>query len=153
MPRPNTVANFWKQVTKSDGCWIYTGMPGKAHRYPSFGWQGKKIKAHRFSWWLAHGDIPAGMEVCHKCDVTRCVRPDHLFVGTHHENMLDLQRKGYRKAAKGSRNGFSKLSEEDVLSIRRRYDNGARQVALAAEFNVYQTTISRIVLRKQWQHI
>ena len=86
---------FWKYVNKTDGCWLWTG---KARRegYGAVGWP-KTISAHRLSWGLHNGPIPAGLWVLHKCDVRLCVRPDHLFLGTNLDNMRDRikKRRGY----------------------------------------------------------
>ena len=62
---------FWAKVEKdlaADGCWEFVGASGKVSSvYPRFRYKGKTIQAHRFSWMLAHGEIPAGMYVCHRC--------------------------------------------------------------------------------------
>jgi hypothetical protein len=90
---------FWSVVEKTEGCWLWrygTNLDGygqfslpKAKTTPARKWM-----AHRLSWTWEHGPIPSGLCVCHKCDVPPCVRPDHLFLGTHHENMRDAVRKG-----------------------------------------------------------
>jgi hypothetical protein len=156
MPAPNGIENFWAQVDKSGSCWIWTGTyPGsdRGPRYGRFGFMGKKHAAHRFSWQIANGKIPSGMHVLHRCDNPNCVRPDHLFLGTHRDNMLDMFAKGRRRILRGSEQGLAKLCEQDILLIRRKYSAGARQIDLAKEFNVDQTSISRIVLYKSWKHV
>lgn len=89
---------FWKKVHKTDTCWLWTGSANR-HGYGSFAVDGRDAlrrseNAHRFSWRLHYGDIPAGVDVCHRCDVPRCVRPDHLWLGTRLENMADAKAKG-----------------------------------------------------------
>ena len=99
MPRTITDPSirFWKHVDKSVDCWIWT-----AARYPNgygvFGLSRSALmSAHRFSWTLAHGPIPPGMCVRHRCDVRTCVRPEHLVLGTQQENLADMSAKGRRR--------------------------------------------------------
>lgn len=84
---------FWQRVNKTDGCWLYTGIVDR-WGYGAVIVFERRFKAHRVSWMLHYGDIPGDMRVCHKCDVTRCVRPDHLFLGTQAENLEDMGKKG-----------------------------------------------------------
>lgn len=95
------VARFWSKVKKSDGCWLWTasvtGTGSTQHGQftlprTNTGYQ-PHIYAHRLSWELAYGAIPDNLQVCHHCDVPRCVRPDHLFLGTQDDNLKDAARK------------------------------------------------------------
>jgi len=90
------------------------------------------------------------MFVCHKCDQPDCVNPEHLFLGTHKDNMVDRNNKGKYN---GEMNGQTSLKNEDVLEIRRLSSLGVKQNILSKMFRIHQTTVSRIILRKCWSHI
>lgn len=97
-PWRDPVARFWSHVEKTDGCWNWTAhlLPG-GYGHFQLG-TNRTDRAHRFSYKLHFGPIPKddGIEwcVCHRCDNPRCVRPDHLFLGTDRDNMHDMMRKG-----------------------------------------------------------
>ena len=96
VPR-NRDDRFWAKVEKTDGCWLWTGAISGGTGYGGFAWELKphlQTGAHRASWLLHNGEIPEGLWVLHHCDNRRCVRPDHLFLGTAKDNHTDMLVKG-----------------------------------------------------------
>lgn len=100
---------FWTKVDRDGSppehvpgigrCWIWTGMkhpPGYGLLWLSNKDNPRSVLAHRFSYELHNGPIPEGMFICHRCDNPPCVRPEHLFLGTHQDNMDDMHAKGRR---------------------------------------------------------
>ncbi len=114
------------------------------------------VKAHRVAWMLYRGEIPPGLCVLHRCDVRWCVNPNHLFLGTHQDNMSDMAAKGRSKPHdnNGEANGAAKLSVAKVLEIRARYAaGGVLQIDLATEFGVTDSVISEIITGKAWKSV
>ena len=74
-------------------CWIWTGAR-QTQGYGMVSRGGRVAGAHRISWVEAHGDIPRGQSVLHRCDNPPCVRPSHLWLGTSRDNAIDRQTKG-----------------------------------------------------------
>lgn len=94
------VAAFWTHIEKTDDCWLWHGARN-SFGYGSLGKNYRYRNAHRFSWYLEHGDILVGQFVLHRCDVPACVRPDHLFLGDARDNSHDMCRKGRHWSQKG----------------------------------------------------
>jgi hypothetical protein len=143
-PRP-----FWSRVEIPPAeidpyaCWEWTG-PLFSNGYGSVTVERKNVGAHRRSWELVHGPIPEGQYVCHRCDNKRCVRPNHLFLGTPADNLRDMVAKG--RSLTGSRNHQAKLTEEKAAEIRKRYAaGGVTQAQLADEYGVVEGCIGNVI--------
>ena len=142
---------FWQRVkTSCNECWLWTGAKNiKTKKYGRFAHGGQKVQSHRFAYEFCYGQIPDGLQVCHKCDNGRCVRPDHLFLGTNAENMADKLVKGLQ--LKGEKVNTAKLSAAQVMEIRSR--KGERPRDLAKEYGVKECTISNILANRIWKHL
>jgi hypothetical protein len=89
---------FWTQVHFGPSCWEWMGRIERTG-YGRLRFNSEMYSAHRAAWVLENGAIPDGIMVMHRCDNRKCVRPDHLFLGTHADNMKDMTDKG--RQAKG----------------------------------------------------
>jgi hypothetical protein len=152
-------------IKSEDQCWNWKkGTSTFGHG--QFWLKDKGCRAHRISYMIKYGSIPKDKLVLHKCDNPRCVNPNHLFLGNQDDNMKDMVSKkrsliGDRNPtrtnpeclARGSKNGFAKLTESKVLEIRRLYHNPYSQRQLAKLFGVTQPCIKIIVKRQGWKHI
>jgi hypothetical protein len=149
---------FWARIARGDGCWLWTGGRTTAG-YGLLHDRGKPLYAHRLSWEVHRGAIPPNTEVCHTCDTPACIRPEHLFLGTHRDNMADAAAKGRRdtsglvRAGVGEAHFGAKLTEADVLKIRERRAAGESHYALARAFGVSRPTITAILTGRNWAHV
>jgi hypothetical protein len=134
----------------SGDCWEWTACKNR-NGYGTFKLSGRRQSAHRVSYQLYVEEIPDGLHVLHRCDNPGCVRPEHLFIGTHTDNMRDCENKARRVHQSGEKNGGAKLTAAQVVEIRERFAAGELQIDLAKEFGVARETISRIVCGHTWE--
>ena len=144
---------FWGLVDQTPGqgpngdCWEWTkGRVGLGYGRLSVG-KGE-VRAHRFAFSTAFGPIPNGMMVCHRCDNPACCNPNHLFLGTHDDNMADMAMKG--RSLQGVKHHKAKLNDAEVRAIRL---DGRMQIELAEAYGVTQGLIGMIKRREIWSHL
>lgn len=146
---------FWSKAiltANPQKCWLWQAGISCGYGQFTLSVEGKKeTRAHRVAFFLFYGISPNTLSVCHKCDTTACVNPHHLFLGTAADNSADMVNKD--RSLKGERHLKSKLTKEDVVSIKRQLLQGRSGTELSRVFNVNHTTISRIKLGHSWNHI
>ena len=131
---------FWNKVDKSGDCWEWTAHIDPCG-YGRFGLNGKIEYAHRAVFFIEGSDIPSGMCVCHKCDNRKCVNPDHLYIGTHDDNVADKVQRG--------NHGF-KITREDIPFIRKLIKSGETNQQIADRYGVSDMAISAIRTGRSW---
>lgn len=157
---PSQRSRFWLRVDKLGSiptmcpelghCWLWQGTCSwSGYGEIQIGNQ-RHFKTHRLSWIWHKGDIPDGHEVCHRCDIPRCVNPDHLFLGTHQENMADAAAKG--RMGHGERHYKAHLTENAVLEIRNLRGTTSMR-SIAKRFGVTDTAIADIFYGITWKHV
>lgn len=130
--------------TLDTGCHVCVSHRRCEQGYVYYWFNGKWARLHRLIYEAHNGPIPKGMMVCHSCDNPSCCNPDHLFLGTNQDNMVDMVQKG--------RGYAQKLTCEQVASIKSRLGNQT-QTSLANEFGVHKTVISQIKRNIVWKHV
>ena len=145
---------FERRIDRSaEGCWEWTGSCCTAG-YGILSVDNRPRLAHRLAYEFYREMIPTGMQVLHTCDNRRCVNPDHLYLGTHDDNMRDKVRRNRCSSLKGTESPTAVLSEDQVCAIRAEYAAcGVSQRVLAARFGVTQSTVSAIIRKVRWKHL
>jgi len=150
------VSRFWPKVSKSDGCWEWTGSTTSGYRSIQSVSARRPLYAHRVSFAIHFPNVDLTKKlVLHRCDNRLCVRPDHLFVGSSADNARDAWAKGRSvpppNPPKGEAHHSAKLTKATVESIRARLHSGERVIDLAVEFNVSRSSIYKIKRGKTWK--
>lgn len=152
----NDLQRFLEKVTIKGpaDCWLWIGAISSNGRIGSFWLDGKNVNAHRAAYLLQTGPILNNLCVLHKCDVSLCMNPAHLFLGTQADNMADMDQKGRRVNPIGVNHGSNKLTEEQVNEILRlRTQTKMTLKAIAKLFSVSDMTIHHITTNATWKHI
>lgn len=165
---------FYELLQETEtGCLLWTRNTVKSNgrdkfRYGRLVVNGKQMLAHRYAYTLEHGTIPNGLNVLHRCDNSLCCNHEHLFLGTHKDNMGDMKNKGraFRPASikmhkhvpvlnkslarNGASNGNSVLTDEAVIKIRQ---SSSTYLEIAKIFHVSKGCIADIKHYRTWKHI
>jgi hypothetical protein len=142
-PEPNT------------GCWLWIGNVN-FKGYGQIGIGANSMRAtHRVAYESFIGPIPGGLQVLHKCDVPACCNPDHLWLGTHQDNIDDKMRKGRHRPgvhskSSGSRNGNSKLTAAAAAHIKQGLMSGSEYADL---YGVTRSLVCAIQKGRVWKHV
>lgn len=135
------------------GCWLWQGsLMSNGYGYLKLkGWP-HNTSVHRLAMHLWKGfDLESSLYVCHTCDTRHCFNPQHLWLGTQSENIIDGFRKG--RMDRGEKHYNSKLTEKDVRAILRAVDKGEVQAHLARKFNIAGSVITKIKQGRLWRPI
>ena len=143
---------LWKPIeyeVSANGCWVCTSHDRRIG-YAYITVMGKTKQIHRFVFEDTYGPIPSGMCVCHTCDNKACINPEHLFLGMNADNTADMMTKGRSYVALGEKNGSTKLTTDQVMTIK---TSRLSAKALASLYSVSRWTIFRIRSGRQWAHV
>lgn len=147
---PEQIERFWSNVDKSGDCWIWMGVIA-SQGYGVVGFGKQQYKAHRIAYFLKHGPFKNSLLCCHKCDNPKCVNPDHIFTGTHHDNAVDAFSKGRR--AVGEKCNLSKLTNDEVLQIVSLHKQGLSDCEIGRRFGIVSSGVRYILTGKSWRHV
>lgn len=145
------LSRFTALTQKTNGCWLWRGTCTREQQRARMWDKGRSRPAAHVAYELFVGPIN-GKWVLHTCDNPTCVNPAHLYLGDHSRNMRDMVDRKRKAVSPGESNPQAKLTETQVIEIRRRYRRG-NGVRLAREYGIRQQQISRIVQRQRWKHV
>ncbi len=136
-------------------CWLWQGE--MRHGYGRFStMQRGKLRqhaAHRYMWALVHKKPAGRLYVLHRCDNAACVNPEHLYLGTPSQNMLDAVARGRLNPARGEWSPFAKLTDAKVLALREDRAAGMGVVALSKKYGVSTSVVANVYRGNTWQHV
>ena len=141
-------------MDKVNSDWQWTARKTE-EGYGQMRFEGKALRAHRVSYELFNGPIPDGMFVLHSCDDPSCVNPDHLHLGNDSMNIREAYQRKRRipLPSYGESNKHAKLTEDQVLEIRKLVAEGRTRASVVKQFGVSKSQVANIVTKKQWGHV
>ncbi len=170
----NDAFRFLSKITVSEsGCWVWNGCRNKKG-YGSFRVGKLCIPAHRVSYSLFNNKDPSELFTCHTCDNPGCVNPEHLFLGTNQDNMIDMYKKNRgnrpvgsshyarisplrttfgKKPLIGEESFASKLKTEDVIEIRKLKKSGVPTKEICNMYSIHRVTVYDIIYYRTWKHV
>lgn len=149
-PPQDPLPRFLNNIEISDsGCWEWTASILR-NGYGNFSVNNKVTCVHRWAYQHYIGPIQKGLFVCHSCDNRKCVNPDHLFIGTHGDNIRDASKKGRLKNIK--RNPHH-LTESQVVEIIKLLQFSKAYSSIAKIFSISRQAIYLIDHNRSWKHL
>ena len=143
---------IWSLIEKNDnGCWIWNGII--KNQYPYISINHKDIAVHRYMYELHKGKIPKNHNVCHSCDVPKCVNPEHLWVGTQIQNIQDMINKKRDYKIRGEKHHKAKVSLDQVIQIKKLLNKNMPMTKIQKELNISYKTIQHIKHGTSWSHV
>lgn len=144
------LAQLWAKVDKTGTCWLWQGSTDK-NGYPLLRIEGKTKRVARVLWSLLHDvKLRESEHVLHRCDTPACLNPEHLFVGSHAQNMADMAAKGRSYKPTGAVNGRALLTFAQAQSIRTEAAQGASHSQLADKYNVSRGAVYHVLAGRTW---
>ena len=140
---------YFADIRGEDDCWLWRGY-ARENGYGSASIGRKSVSAHKFSYELHYGSVPAGLVVMHTCDVKRCVNPYHLTLGTPSDNTQDALQKG--RFPVGEESSSARLTARDVDAIRAAFRSGDSKRSIAERFGVHRSTVQDIIHGRTWRN-
>lgn len=141
------ILRFKSKYTVTESCWEWVANKNQ-RGYGIFSLNDKSVGAHRVSFLISKGEIPIGLCILHSCDNPSCVNPEHLFLGTHQDNMDDRSAKG--RVPKEDKHPNAKLTTEQVLKIRH---DGRYAKLIAHEYGISKDQVNKIRTFRSWKFI
>lgn len=143
---------LWSKVDVRgpDECWEWQGASQqKGHGVIRVG--DRNVMTHRLAYELTNGPIPSGQMIRHTCDNPPCCNPAHLIPGTHLDNTADMVSR--ERQERGQRHHNARLSDVDVIEIRRLANAGIPHREIAKQFGIHRQYVSSLKRGKSWKHL